>query len=58
MSEIAYQARSVVSRRLAPEVVAGLLLVDTEIALLTYVANDIRVGDRVMWAEQPGLSNS
>ena len=33
------------------EVLAGLLLVDVEIALLTYVANDIRVGDRVMWAE-------
>jgi hypothetical protein len=33
------------------EVLAGLLLVDTEIALLTHVANDIRVGDRVMWAE-------
>ena len=40
------------------EVLAGLLLVDAEIALLTYVANEIRVGDRVMWAEQPGLSNS
>ncbi len=34
------------------EVLAGLLLVDTETALLTYVANDIRVGDRVMWAER------
>jgi len=28
------------------EVLAGLLLVDTELALLTYVANDIRVGDQ------------
>ena len=34
------------------EVLAGLLLVDTEAALLSYVANDIRVGDRVMWAER------
>ena len=34
------------------EVLAGLLLVDVETALLTYVANDIRVGDRVMWAER------
>jgi hypothetical protein len=33
------------------EVLAGLLLVDTEIALFTYIANEIRVGDRVMWAE-------
>ena len=33
------------------EVLAGLLLVDVEIALLTHVANEIRVGDRVMWAE-------
>jgi hypothetical protein len=33
------------------EVLAGLLLIDTEIALLTHVANDIRVGDRVMWGE-------
>ena len=27
------------------EVLAGLLLVDVELALLTYVANEIRVGD-------------
>jgi hypothetical protein len=33
------------------EVLAGLLLIDTEIALLTFIANEIRVGDRVMWAE-------
>lgn len=33
------------------EVLAGLLLVDTEIALLTFIANEIRVGDQVMWAE-------
>jgi len=33
------------------EVLAGLLLVDVEIALLMYVANEILVGDRVMWAE-------
>ena len=31
------------------EVLTGLLLVDTELALFTYIANDIRVGDRVMW---------
>jgi len=34
------------------EVLAGLLLIDTEIALFTFVANEIRVGDRVMWAER------
>ena len=33
------------------EVLAGLLLIDVEIALFTYIANEIRVGDRVMWAE-------
>ena len=33
------------------EVLAGLLLIDVEIALLTFIANEIRVGDRVMWAE-------
>ena len=33
------------------EVLAGLLLVDTEMALLIYIANDIRVGYRVMWPE-------
>ena len=33
------------------EVATGLQFIDTETALLTYIANDIRVGDRVMWAE-------
>jgi hypothetical protein len=31
------------------EVLAGLLDIDTELALFTYIANDILVGDRVMW---------
>ena len=33
------------------EVMAGLLHIDTEFALFTYIANDIRVGDRVMWPQ-------
>lgn len=31
------------------EVMAALLEIDTECALFTYIANDILVGDRVMW---------
>jgi hypothetical protein len=31
------------------EVMADLLDIDTELALFIYIANDIQVGDRVMW---------
>lgn len=31
------------------EVMAALLDIDTAVALLNYIASDIRVGDRVMW---------
>ena len=34
------------------EIIAGLLATDTDVALTAYIANEIRVGDRVMWAEQ------
>ncbi len=34
------------------EAQAGLLMADTETALFSYMEHDIRVGDRVMWAER------
>jgi hypothetical protein len=34
------------------EMQAGLLMADTETALMTYFGLDIQVGDRVMWADR------